>query len=160
MGREGAGKRGCPLSERRERTLLATALDKTRPGDPGARSRTGRTETTSASLQKQQPCYYHCRTRLGRYGKPLERSAFAVLSAVAEAPPGRVGASALYDVYQAARGRGAGEPEFDELLADLECDWYLTLDPRTGEYYFLVDVMRDWWRRWFGPARRRRPREQ
>jgi hypothetical protein len=98
----------------------------------------------------------HYRTRLGRYGKRLELSAGALLTAVAEASTGRVGASALYDVYRSARGSGAHELEFDELLADLECDWYLTLDPRTNEYFFMVEVMRDWWRRWFGSARRRR----
>lgn len=98
----------------------------------------------------------HYRSRLGRYGKPLERSAVAVLSAVADAPLERIGSGALYDIYQGARGRGATEAEFDELLADLECDWYLTLDPRTNEYFFMVGVMRDWWRRWFGSAPRRR----
>jgi uncharacterized protein len=96
----------------------------------------------------------HYRTRLGRYGKPVERSAIAILNAVAEAPLGRIGASALYDVYQVARGRNGSEKEFDELLADLECDWYLSLDPRTNEYFFMLDVMRDWWCRWFGSRRR------
>jgi hypothetical protein len=98
----------------------------------------------------------HYRTRLGRYGKRLGLSANALLTAVAESSTGRVGASALYDVYRSARGHAASEREFDELLADLECDWYLTLDPRTNEYFFMVGVMRDWWRRWFGSARRRR----
>lgn len=98
----------------------------------------------------------HYRTRLGRYGKRLERSASTLLTAVAESPAGRVGASALYDVYRSSRGQGANELEFDELLADLECDWYLMLDPHTNEYFFMVEVMRDWWRRWFGSARRRR----
>jgi len=74
---------------------------------------------------------------------------------VADAPLGRVSGSSLYDLYRKARGRGAAEMEFDELLADLECDWYLCLDPRTNEYYFMVNVMRDWWQRWYGAARRR-----
>jgi hypothetical protein len=100
----------------------------------------------------------HYRDRLARYGKPLERAALAVLRGVADAPAGRVGASALFDLYRKARGRGAGEVEFDDLLADLECDWYLRLDPQTNEYYFMVNVMRDWWRRWYGSARRAMPR--
>ena len=98
----------------------------------------------------------HYRTRLGRYGKRLERSASALLTAVADSATGRVGASALYDVYRSACGPAGNDLEFEELLADLECDWYLTLDPHTNEYFFMVDVMRDWWRRWFGLARRRR----
>jgi len=97
----------------------------------------------------------HYRDRLARGGKPIERAAMAILRAVADAPLGRVSGSSLYDLYRKARGRGAAEMEFDELLADLECDWYLCLDPRTNEYYFMVNVMRDWWQRWYGAARRR-----
>lgn len=96
--------------------------------------------------------YY--RTRLRRYGDAGERSAIAMLRSVAEAPHGRASASALYDVYRKTRKRGASEQEFDELVADLECDWYLALDVRTNEYYFLVEVMRDWWLRWYGSRRR------
>ncbi len=44
---------------------------------------------------------------------------------------------------------------FNELMADLECDWYLVLDTRTNEYHFLLHVMRDWWRRWYGPPARK-----
>jgi len=89
----------------------------------------------------------HYRTRLKRYGVVGERAAMAILSTVAE--QGRASASVLWEVYRKARKRGANELEFAELMADLECDWYLVLDPRTNEYYFMVAVMRDWWRRWF-----------
>ena len=89
----------------------------------------------------------HYRERLKRYGKTGERSAMAVLSTVAEQE--RVSESALYDVYRRAKGKGATELGFAELMADLQCDWYLLLDPRTNEYFFMIDVMRDWWRRWF-----------
>jgi len=99
----------------------------------------------------------HYETRLARYGKPVERAAVAGLSAIAEAPLQRVGATALYETYRRARGRDADERELDELLADLECDWYVVLDPTTNEYHFMLSVMRDWWRRWHG-ARRRSPR--
>jgi hypothetical protein len=96
----------------------------------------------------------HYRARLSRYGKPRERVALALLKAVAEAPSGRIGSSALYDIYRRARGRRAGEADFSELLADLECEWYLALDARTNEYHFMVAVMRDWWRRWYGHRRK------
>jgi len=96
----------------------------------------------------------HYRTRLARYGQSLERGAIAVLQAVAEAAQGRVGAIALFDVYQRSRGHGASEHEFDELMADLECEWYLVLDARTNEYHFMVNMMRDWWRRWYRARRK------
>ncbi|MFA6107624.1 MAG: hypothetical protein WDA75_02535 [Candidatus Latescibacterota bacterium] len=98
----------------------------------------------------------HYRDRLARSGKPLERASLAMLRTVADAPLGRVSGSGLYDVYRKARRRGATETEFDELVANLECDWYLCLIPETNEYYFMVNVMRDWWRRWYGGARRER----
>ena len=101
----------------------------------------------------------HYEIRLARYGRPVERAAVAVLSAIAEAPLDRVGASALYETYRRTRGRDADEREFDELLADLECDWYVVLDPTTNEYHFMLSVMRDWWRRWHG-TRRRSPRRE
>lgn len=102
----------------------------------------------------QRHHFEHYRQRLRRYGKPRERAALAILKEVAFSPDGRVGASALYDVYRASRGRGANENEFDELMADLECECYLGLDPTTNEYFFFVKVMRDWWRRWCGTGRR------
>ena len=95
----------------------------------------------------------HYRSRLARYGKRLERRALAVLQAVAS--QGKVSASALYDVYSKGSKVGASELGFSELMADLECDWYLVLDTRTNEYYFMLNVMRDWWRRWYGSPRRK-----
>jgi len=89
----------------------------------------------------------HYRDRLKRYGKAGEKSAVAVLSSIAD--KGKISESALYDIYKKAHGRGASEFNFNELMADLECDWYLVLDPHTNEYYFMLEVIRDWWRRWY-----------
>jgi hypothetical protein len=98
--------------------------------------------------------FEHYRQRLRRYGRTCERAAIAMLRAVAEGPRGRVSASELFDVYQKARKRGATESEFNELVADLQCDWYLVLDPNTNEYRFMLDLMRDWWRRWYGKPKK------
>lgn len=98
----------------------------------------------------------HYRDRLSKYGKHRERAAMAILSAVAEAPSERVGVSALYDTYRKARRRGANTTEFDELMAELQCDFYLNLDSQTNEYRFLVALMRDWWLRWYGQGGRSR----
>ena len=77
----------------------------------------------------------------------------AILSTVARQQ--RASASVLWEVYRKAKKRGASELGFTELMADLECDWYLVLDPHTNEYFFMVDIMRDWWCRWF-----RAPKQQ
>ena len=54
----------------------------------------------------------HYRQRLSRYGPVLQRSARAVLKALAEAPRTKISTSALYDVYRKARKQGASEEEF------------------------------------------------
>jgi hypothetical protein len=89
------------------------------------------------------------RQRLRRYGASGEQAAIAILREIANVSSGRVSDSALYDVYRKARKKGATDVEFREIMADLECDWYVSLDPSTNEYYFLLDVMRDWWKRFY-----------
>lgn len=92
----------------------------------------------------------HYHSRLDKYGKERARGALAILRAVAHSPEGSVGDAALYDTYRKARGRGADQTEYDEVLADLQCDFYLSRDAATNEYRFMVEAMRDWWQRWYG----------
>jgi hypothetical protein len=92
----------------------------------------------------------HYSRRLQRYGKTGEKAALAVLRAVAS--HGRISRPALFDIYRKARGKAASDQAFDELMADLEYDWYLRLDTDTNEFYFRLKVMQDWWRRWFPAA--------
>jgi hypothetical protein len=61
----------------------------------------------------------------------------------------RISRLALYDIYAKVRGKGANEQEFDELMADLEYEWYLSLNPDTNEFLFRLKVMQDWWHRWY-----------
>lgn len=94
--------------------------------------------------------FNHYSSRLKRYGKMGEKAAFAILRAVAS--QGRISRPQLYDIYRKSRGRGASDQDFDELMADLEYDWYLQLAPATNEFYFRLKVMQDWWRRWYPAA--------
>jgi hypothetical protein len=89
------------------------------------------------------------RQRLKRYPQPAQAAAIAILQEIANAPSGRVSSSALYDLYRRARKRRATSFEFDEIMADLENDWYVLLGPTTNEYQFLLTVMRDWWKRFY-----------
>jgi hypothetical protein len=89
------------------------------------------------------------RQRLRRYEPPLERAATAVLQHIAESRYGRVAESPLFEVYKKARGKGATELEFREILADLECDLYVSLDTTTNEYFFQMEIMKAWWRRFY-----------
>ncbi|NQT11510.1 MAG: hypothetical protein HQ582_02095 [Planctomycetes bacterium] len=95
------------------------------------------------------------RARLARYGRRRETRALAVLQAVASNET--VSESALYDVYLKPSKVGASERGFNELMADLQCEWYLVLDRDTNEYYFMLNVMRDWWQRWYGPPKKKQP---
>ena len=91
--------------------------------------------------------YY--RQRLKRYGKLGEQAAIAILREIAGSPTGRVSDSTLYSVYKKTRKKGDSEIEFREIMADLECDWYVSLDTSTNEYFFLIKVMKDWWNRFY-----------
>lgn len=92
----------------------------------------------------------HYSSRLKRYGRAGEKAATSILRAVANRE--RVSRPVLYDIYRSERGKGAGDQDFDNLMADLEYDWYLRLDPDTNEFYFRLKVMQDWWRRWYPAA--------
>ena len=98
--------------------------------------------------------FEHYRGRLGRFGKSAEKAAVAILRTVSGSPQGRVSRSALFEIYTKAHGKGATDAKFDELLGDLEHDFYLVLDTTTNEYHFMVKVMSDWWRRWYPPSKR------
>jgi hypothetical protein len=91
--------------------------------------------------------FNHYSNRLNRYGKAGEKAAVAILRAVAGQE--RISRLALYDIYAKVRGKGANEQEFDELMADLEYEWYLSLNPDTNEFLFRLKVMQDWWHRWY-----------
>ena len=92
----------------------------------------------------------HYSTRLKRYGAAGQKAAQAILRSVAGR--GRISRPALFDIYRKAQGRGASEQGFDDIMADLEYDWYLRLDPDTNEFYFRLKIMQDWWRRWYPPS--------
>jgi hypothetical protein len=92
----------------------------------------------------------HYSTRLKRYGVAGQKAAQAILRSVAGR--GRISRPALFDIYRRAQGRGASEQRFDDIMADLEYDWYLRLDPDTNEFYFRLKIMQDWWRRWYPPS--------
>jgi hypothetical protein len=92
----------------------------------------------------------HYSNRLKRYGAAGQKAAQAILRSVAGRE--RISRPALFDIYRRAQGRGASEQGFDDIMADLEYDWYLRLDPDTNEFYFRLKIMQDWWRRWYPPS--------
>jgi hypothetical protein len=101
-----------------------------------------------------RPCkayFDQYRRRLQRYLPEVEAAVVAMLAVIAMSP-GPVDTESLYAIYRSHVGPSAGRAGFADLLADLECDWYLECNPETGTYSFYMAVMRDWWRRWYRPA--------
>lgn len=92
------------------------------------------------------------RRRLEHYPEELEPVVIHLLVEAARAENG-IDSPRLYQVYAAARGPRASGIEFCELLADLECDWYLRKDPDKETYTFYMNVMKDWWSRWYSSIR-------
>lgn len=91
------------------------------------------------------------RRRLRRYPAEVEAAIVEMLATIAVSS-GPVDADRLHAIYCKHVGAPAGRAGFADLLADLECDWYLQGNPETGAYSFYMAVMRDWWRRWYRAA--------
>ena len=89
------------------------------------------------------------RQRLKRYEPALERAASAILQHIADSRHGRVAESTLFEIYSKTRKNEADELEFREILADLECDLYVSLDTATNEYFFQMEIMKAWWKRFY-----------
>ena len=123
--------------------------------DPGAKGKQLSREHIDAVYQDRvigpscRGYFDYYRQRLKRYGSAGERAAIAILRDIASAPAGRVSDSALYAVYRKARKKGASDVEFLEIMADLECDWYVSLDTATNEYLFFLHIMKAWWSRFY-----------
>ncbi len=88
------------------------------------------------------------RRRLEKYFPEQETIVINILVAVAISENGLI-SSQLYNIYQEVRGDKADSIEFCELLADLECDWYLELNDDDESYSFYMSIMGDWWKRWY-----------
>lgn len=55
-----------------------------------------------------------------------------------------------YQFYKSAVGDRANIEEFNRLMTDLENDFYISFDSRTGRYEFASKLLRDWWLRHYG----------
>ncbi len=101
-----------------------------------------------------KPYFNQYRRRLKRYSPSIQAAIIEMLAtiAVSSAP---VGVDVLREIYVDNVASPASKSEFAELLADLECDWYLQRVPDAEAYIFYMSIMRDWWHRWYGSAARR-----
>ena len=88
------------------------------------------------------------RRRLQQYPPEIETTIIHLLVKVARSPTPCL-SSELFEAYQASRGTDGTSIEFSELMADMECDWYLTYNESEESYSFYMNIMRDWWHRWY-----------
>lgn len=84
--------------------------------------------------------------RFDRYGREIRNLLIHLLVNVAREDGASRGQ--LRRVYDGRRGKEADPVEFEELLADLESDFYLKSD--NGSYTFYVKILKDWILRYYG----------
>ncbi|MBM3475690.1 MAG: hypothetical protein FJX75_20690 [Armatimonadetes bacterium] len=92
--------------------------------------------------------FEHYYDRLRRYDPVDHDLALALLRHLAEVQ--RAATSTLWAIYaRRARDRRSHD-DFRRMLADLETDFYIRADAATGEHVFWSNILRDWWRRYYG----------
>jgi len=90
----------------------------------------------------------HYYGRLRDYYEPEdERAAKAILRRLAE--EGNVVRESCYRIFH-ANGRGRDADAFHGLMANLENDFYISIDHKTQHYEFSCKLLRDWWLRHYG----------
>lgn len=120
----------------------------------GTELTTSAIDTVFTSHVIGRPCkayFDQYRRRLQRYPAEVESAIVAMLATIAISS-GSVDTERLYVIYRSHVRTSAGRTGFADLLADLECDWYLQCDSEAGTYSFYMAVMHDWWRRWYRSA--------
>ncbi|PWB56967.1 MAG: hypothetical protein C3F06_00300 [Candidatus Methanoperedenaceae archaeon] len=91
--------------------------------------------------------------RLKEYGQINENGAKAIVTELSKA--GKLTKSELFDIFMLAT-KSEDSSKFDDLMNDLEMDFYIKFDPGNNNYSFLSKVLSDWWLRWHLPSRIRR----
>lgn len=91
--------------------------------------------------------------RLKEYGSINENGAKAIITELSKA--GKLTKSELFDIFMLAT-KSEDSSKFDDLMNDLEMDFYIKFDAGNNNYSFLSKILSDWWLRWHSPSRIRR----
>ena len=91
--------------------------------------------------------FQHYYDRLLHYGKSHEKAAKALLKNLALA--GEVPKPELYQQYLKATQQNADVDGFNDLMSDLENDFYIKFLPANDRFVFFSKILRDWWRRYY-----------
>ena len=91
--------------------------------------------------------FIHYYERLRHYSKINEHIAKAFLRelCLANSLPKRY----LLDRFQKIGG-SKDRDDFNQILSNLENDYYIKYDPPTDSYYFASNILKDWWMRYYG----------
>lgn len=82
--------------------------------------------------------------RLKEYDSISEKGAKVIITELSKA--GSLTKNELYDIFVLATKSGESS-KFDELMNDLEMDFYIKFDAK-NKYLFLSKILSDWWLRW------------
>lgn len=91
--------------------------------------------------------FQHYYDRLKYYSSKEERAAKALLKALARAE--RVSRDNLYQLYLKETQQALDLDGFNNLMADLENDFYVRCHQTDGTYAFFSRVLKDWWLRFY-----------
>lgn len=91
--------------------------------------------------------FQHYYDRLLHYGKLHERAAKALLKKLALT--GEVPKETLYQYYLTATQQDSDMEGFNDLMSDLENDFYIKYQHAKYSYIFFSKILRDWWRRYY-----------
>jgi len=93
--------------------------------------------------------FQHYYDRLRYYERSQEDSAKAILKELALAHPHTVRKNQLRTIYRKTVGESATDDDFNQLMTNLENDFYIRHGKTHDEYIFASKVLCDWWRRYY-----------
>ncbi len=85
--------------------------------------------------------------RLKHYDKQNENTAKVILKNLAIV--GEVKRTVLYQVYLKETQQTKNVDGFNNLMSDLENDFYIKFIPQNETYIFFSKILKDWWRRYY-----------
>jgi hypothetical protein len=85
--------------------------------------------------------------RLKHYDKQNENTAKVILKNLAVV--GEVKRTELYQVYLKETQQTKNVDGFNNLMSDLENDFYIKFIPQNETYIFFSKILKDWWRRYY-----------
>ncbi|MEO5361809.1 MAG: hypothetical protein H7843_15440 [Nitrospirota bacterium] len=91
--------------------------------------------------------FQHYYDRLSEYYDPNDEN--IVKRILAEtARKGIISRTELFKLYKMIEVRHPSETRFNDIMSDIQNDFYVEYDHKTDSYHFLTNILKDWWLRY------------